>query len=163
MSLRVASLQADDWDDERAQPGYSWRRLHVGRRLGGELLGASLFELDPGERSFPYHFQYGNEELLLVVAGTPTVRHAEGERVLAAGDAVIFRRGSEGAHQVTNRSDAPCRFLMISTMHAPEISVYPDSEKIGVFDKAPGPARDDDRELRAYLPLAAEVDYFHSE
>ena len=56
----------------------------MGRRLGGELLGASVYELEPGERTLPYHFQYGNEELLLVVAGAPT-GHAEGERVACGG------------------------------------------------------------------------------
>lgn len=163
MSFPVVNLHSEDWDDERERPGYSWHRLQVGKRLGAELLGASLYELQPGERSFPHHFHYGNEELLLAVAGAPTVRHVGGERELEPGDVIVFRRGPEGAHQVVNRSGEPCKFLMVSTMNRPEVAVYPDSGKVGVFDEAPGPARDAARELRAYLPLAAEVDYFDGE
>ena len=163
MSLRVVNVHGEDWDDERSQPGYSWRRLQVGRRAGGELLGASLFELEPGEQSFPHHFHYGNEELLLVVAGRPTIRHADGERELVPGDVVVFQRGSEGAHQVANRSDQPCRFLMISTMNSPEVAIYPDSNKVGVLGEAPRPGRDGERTLRTYFPLSAEVDYFEGE
>jgi len=159
----LVNVFADDWDDERSHPGYVWKRAHVGRRLGGELLGASLFELEPGQRSFPYHFQYANEELLVVVSGRPTLRHPGGERDLEPGDVVVFPRGSAGAHQLANRSDGPCRFLIVSTMIGPEISVYPDSGKIGVFDEAPAPGPDDHRELRAFLPLDAEVDYFEGE
>jgi uncharacterized cupin superfamily protein len=163
VSPPVVNLFGDDWDDERSRAGDVWKRMHVGRRLGSELLGASLFELEAGQRSFPYHFHYANEELLMVVAGTPTVRHPGGERDLRPGDVVVFRRGSEGAHQVLNRSDAPCRFVMLSTMRSPEIAVYPDSNKVGVFDQVPGPGKDGERELRAYLPLDAEVDYFDGE
>lgn len=121
----ILNLFSDDWDERRSQPGFRWTRTGVGRRLGGELLGASVYELAPGQRSWPYHAHYGNEELLIVLGGRPSLRTPEGEQELKNGDATLFRRGPEGAHQLINRSDSPARFLMISTMRHPDVGRFP--------------------------------------
>jgi uncharacterized cupin superfamily protein len=115
----IFNVLSDDWDERRSNPGYAWERTGVGRRLGGELLGASLYQLCPGQRSWPYHAHYGNEELLVVLDGRPTLRTPDGERELRAGDTTIFPRGPEGGHQVINGTDRPARFLMVSTMVHP--------------------------------------------
>ena len=102
-------------DLERDQPGFSWRAARVGEKIGAEKLGASLYELAPGERSFPYHYEYPSEEWLLVVSGEPTLRVPDGEHVLRPGDVVCFREGPEGAHLVRNDTDEPVRVLIAST------------------------------------------------
>jgi uncharacterized cupin superfamily protein len=96
-------------------------------------LGASLWELQPGASQFVYHFHHGTEELLVVLRGTPTVRMHDGDHVLAAGDVVPFPRGPEGAHQVRNDGDTPARVVIIAAHARPDVSVYPDTGKIGVF------------------------------
>lgn len=115
--------------ERRDRPGYSWRRAMVGQRIGAERLGASLYELQPGERTFPYHYEYGVEEWLLVVAGRPTLRVPDGEHELRPGDVVCFREGPEGAHQVRNETEEPIRVLIASTKAVPDAAVYPDSGK----------------------------------
>ena len=77
-----------------------------------------------------------NEEWLLVVRGTPTLRTPEGEQDLSEGDVVGFRRGKDGAHQVSNRTDTPIRVLMLSTLIMPEIVEYLDTGKVGTRDAA---------------------------
>jgi uncharacterized cupin superfamily protein len=69
-----------------------------------------------------------------VLRGRPTLRTPEGERELVEGDVACFPRGAAGAHQVSNRTDAPVRVLMLSTMLVPEILEYPDSDKVGARD-----------------------------
>lgn len=153
---------ADSWDAEQERPGYAWKRMRLGRRLGGELLGASVYELPPGQATFPYHSHSANEELLLVLAGAPTLRTPSGEEELQPGDAVQFRRGRGGAHQVVNRSDRPARVLVVSTMIAPEIGEYHDSGKVGLFaGSAPGAPQEGDA-LSGYFRLE-EVGYFDGE
>ena len=98
-----------------------------------EKVGATVYELQPGERSFPYHYEYGAEEWLLVVAGRPTLRVPDGEHELRAGDVVCFPEGPAGAHLVRNDSDEPVRILIASTKDSPQLAVYPDSGKIGVW------------------------------
>jgi uncharacterized cupin superfamily protein len=127
----------------------------VGRRVGGELMGATLYEVEPGDRLWPYHAQHSNEEWLIVVRGQPTLRTPESEHTLAAGDVVCFRRGKEGAHQVSNRTDSPVRVLMLSTVISPEIIEYLDSGKILMKD-----AKDDDIFQGR---LGPEVEYWEGE
>jgi uncharacterized cupin superfamily protein len=107
--------------------------MSVGERAGAELIGASLYELEPGQKTFPYHWQYVEEEMLIVLGGEPTLRTSEGERRLTRGDLVVFRRGPDGAHLVRNDTADAVRILMLSTPSRVEIAEYPDSEKIGIF------------------------------
>lgn len=121
----------DEWDRTQDRPGWRSKDAWVGRRIGAELIGGSMYQLEPGDRLFPYHTHHANEEWLLVVRGAPTLRTPEGEHSLREGDAVAFPRGERGLHQVSNRTDAPIRVLMLSTMIMPELVEYPDSGKLG--------------------------------
>ena len=120
-------------------PGYRSGMARFGPSIGGSMLGGSVYEIPPGESICPYHYEYGNEEWLIVLKGRATVRHPEGEDELGAGDVVVFPPGPDGAHKVTNRGEETTRVLMISTMIEPSVAVYPDSDKIGVW---PGDRRD---------------------
>jgi uncharacterized cupin superfamily protein len=155
----MENIYDDDWDLVQDHPGYQWSRLRLARRLGGRMLGASVYLLGPGQMSFPYHIHHANEEMLIVLEGLVSVRTPEGERQAGRGDALIFPRGPDGAHQVLNRSDQPARFIMISTMVEPEISEYPDSGNIGLFaGRAPGASGEGG--LQRFVAGDHEVDYF---
>ena len=132
--MDVFNLHGDEWDRTEEREGWRSKDAWVGARLGAELIGASLYELEPGDRLWPYHTHHANEEWLIVVGGTPTLRTPDGEQELREGDVVCFRRGPEGAHQVSNRTDGPVRVLMLSTLLAPEIVEYLDTGKVGTRD-----------------------------
>src|SRR5215217_2456255 len=101
-----------DWDSENDQPGYRHRTAVIGKRLGAALLGGSLYELPPGEKTWPYHYEIGCEEWLIGVSGRATLRGPDGERELTPGDVAVFPEGPAGGHQVINRSDDLCRVLI---------------------------------------------------
>ena len=107
-------------------------RVDVARAVGSTGTTMFVYDLAPGESSSPYHYEY-EEEWLLVVDGTVVVRAPDGEHTLQRGAIVCFPAGADGAHKVMNRSDAPPRTLMFSRVRVPAVSVYPDSDKIGVF------------------------------
>jgi uncharacterized cupin superfamily protein len=138
------------WPPER--PGYLWRR----KRVAAEHLGAGLIELPPGESTFPYHYELGNDELLVVIAERPSLRTPDGERELAAGDCVIFPSGPAGAHKITNRSNEDARVLLVSHFALPRAAVQVDSNKMMVRWGA-GP---DDRR---WLFLGEDADYWDGE
>jgi uncharacterized cupin superfamily protein len=119
--------------DEGDPAGYETPYARVGPLIGGAALGASVYVLNEGQGVCPYHYEYGNEEWLLVLEGRPTLRHPEGENELEPGDVVCFPEGPEGAHKVTNQRPETARIVIFSTKHDPSISVYPDSNKIGVW------------------------------
>ena len=103
-----------------------------GKAVDLERAGGTLYELPPGQAS-PYHWQFGEEELCVVVAGTPTLRTPDGERVLQPWDVAWFPRGPAGAHGLRNDSDEPARVVFFSTVSDPEVAVYPDDDKVGVI------------------------------
>jgi uncharacterized cupin superfamily protein len=124
-----------DWDAVQERDGYRHRRVAFGRRLGAELLGGTLYELEPGESTWPYHYEHGAEEWLLVVAGRPTLRTPDGERPLEPGDVAVFVEGSAGAHKVTNATDETVRVVILSSKSPLAVVTYPDSRKIGIWTK----------------------------
>lgn len=117
----------------------AFRRKQLGEAAGGEELGCSLYEIPPGKRGWPYHYHHGNEEAVYVLAGEGTMRTPEGEEAIAAGEYVALPAGEDGGHAIHNDGDGVLRFLMVSTMEAPDVTVYPDAEAFGVFTgAAPG-------------------------
>jgi uncharacterized cupin superfamily protein len=128
-----------EWDNENDREGYRHRVVAIGKRLGGgELLGGSLYELPPGERTWPYHYELGSEEWLLVVSGRPTLRTPDGERELEPGDVAVFPPGPAGGHKVENRTDETVRVVLLSSKSPVEVIRYPDSAKVGVWTREEG-------------------------
>ena len=155
----MENVYSEEWDGTQDQGGYKWDRIRLARRLGGEMLGASIYHIGPGQKSFPYHFHHANEEMLIVLEGKVSIRTPDGEQAAVTGDALIFPKGPTGAHQVINRSDEHARIVMMSTMIEPEIAEYPDSGNIGVFaGNASGAAGG--VSLAKFIDGSAEVDYF---
>jgi uncharacterized cupin superfamily protein len=150
-NLNSLEVEYDDQDPE----GYRAGMARFGPSIGAEKLGASLYELPPGQSICPYHYEYPEEEWLIVLEGRPTLRHPEGEEKLEQGDVVCFPEGPEGAHKVTNRTDRTVKVLMFSTKTKTAVAVYPDSDKIGIWT-----GNDADHVI---VPRASNVDYYAGE
>ena len=154
--MRRINIASPDFEYDSADPpGFRSGMARFGPALGASQLGASVYELPPGQAICPYHYEYAEEEWLLVLEGHPTVRHPGGEERLEPWDAVCFPTGPEGAHGVRNETGEAVRVLMFSTVKHPAVTVYPDSDKIGVW---PGDKRDN-----LMAPRSSAVDYFFGE
>jgi len=131
-NLRDLALKEYDEGPE----GHRFKARRVAHPLGATLTGLGLYELEPGQATWPYHFELNEEEWLLVIEGEVTVRTPAGERVARAGELVCFPVGADGAHAVRNDSGATTRYAMPSSVSAlGDACVYPDS---GTF-KLDGP------------------------
>jgi len=150
LNLDTVEITYDD-DPE----GYRAGRARIGRMLGAEQAGASVYELPAGQSNCPYHYEVGDEEWLLVLAGRLTVRHPEGETELGPGEIALFPAGPDGAHKLTNRGEEAVRVLLMSVDHTPAVSVYPDSDKVGTFT--------DDPMANVVVRRASDVDYWEGE
>ena len=142
-------------NDPLETTGDGLKAARVAERAGAEQLGASVYELQPGEEMvFHYHVQ--REELLIVLRGKLSLRTATGWEELPEGEVVAFPRGERGAHGYRNDGEQPVRVLMISEMNGPNVSVYPDTNRIGIFDAG----RRADRRFGALFDVAdALADY----
>jgi uncharacterized cupin superfamily protein len=146
------------FDEPRDHPGFNCRRARIGRQAGAERLGASVWDVPPGEAAYPYHFHLAEEELLFVLSGEPSLRRPDGWRELEEGEAVSFPVGEEGAHQIVNRTGKPVRLLVVSPNGMPDICVYPDSGKVGAYER-----RADGGGLREMFRRDDAVDYYEGE
>lgn len=156
-------VNQDSLEWETAEQGsMKYRRKQLGDAADSDQLGCSLYELPAGSRSWPYHYHLGNEESLYVLSGSGTIRLDGDSSPLEAGDYVSLPADKRGAHRVINDGDEPLRYLAVSTMHEPDLTVYPDSEKVGVFGGAP-PGSREERSLEGFFRLGDAVDYWHGE
>jgi uncharacterized cupin superfamily protein len=135
--------------------GFRSGALRLGPLVDAAELGATVYELPPGQAICPYHYEYAEEEWLVVLEGRPTLRRPEGTEELAPWDVACFRPGPDGAHGVRNGTDQTVRVLMFSSVKHPGATVYPDSDKIGIWT---GNRADD-----LIVPRSSGVDYFEGE
>jgi uncharacterized cupin superfamily protein len=117
------------WDEVPDWGGAGARRLaRIGRGLGG-----SIWEFQPGQPEYVYHFDHGSDELLIVLGGAPKLRTKDGERTLREGDVVPLPRGPEGARAISNPGGSVVRILMFSSNVDPDVAEYPETGKVGLI------------------------------
>jgi uncharacterized cupin superfamily protein len=154
--MDIVNVEGLEFRYEPEDPqGFRAGLKRLGPLVGAKRSGMSLYELPPGQAICPYHYEYGEEEWLVVLEGEPTLRLPDGTRRLRPWDVCAFPVGPAGAHGVRNETDAVVRVLMFSEVRVPTATVYPDSDKIGIWT---GNEADD-----AMVPRSANVPYFHGE
>ena len=152
------------WQAESSTGGrVRFERKKLGAAAGGRRLGCSLVRMDAGSPSWPRHYHTANEEAVYVLDGRGTLVAGDERIPIAAGDYAALPAGPAHAHKVVNESEGELVFLCFSTMVHPDVVVYPDSGKIGVFvGSAPGGAPEES-ELKRFLDGSAEIDYWRDE
>jgi uncharacterized cupin superfamily protein len=130
-------------------------RLGTGTAAG--KLGASIDVVAPGMRSCPYHFHYAQEEMFIVLEGTGTLRVAGEQLPIKSGDVIFIPPGPEYPHQIINTSQAPLKYLSISTREQPELVEYPDSGKFQAMGVHEGKA------VHYVQRPSASLDYWQDE
>jgi uncharacterized cupin superfamily protein len=142
------------WDDSDPE-GFRAGMARLAPLLGAKETGTSVYELPPGQAVCPYHYECGEEEWLLVLSGNPTLRGPDGEERLEPWDVACFPRGPEGAHGIRNDTEETARVLMFSTVVTPSATVYPDSDKVGIWTG--------DKETDLIVRRSSAVGYYDGE
>jgi len=149
----MVNIYEPEWLEREYTP-LRGRTARIGAGAGCKQLGATLYEIDPGQNGSPFHLHHANEEMIIVLSGRPTLRTLEGTRVLEPGEVVACPVGRVGAHQLRNQTEAPVRALVISTMIYPETAEMLDSDKILVISHPP----ETPERLFGAFPRSAQVD-----
>lgn len=114
----------------------------------------SVYEIPPHKSAYPYHFHHNNEETFYILSGEGVLRTPDGERKVSAGEFLFFPTGPAGAHKLTNSSDTEnLVYIDFDVVHDVDITIYPDSEKIGVWGMG----------INQLYPQAEAVDYYDGE
>ncbi|HVQ57513.1 MAG TPA: cupin domain-containing protein [Solirubrobacterales bacterium] len=154
--MQRVNIAAPEFEFDAEDPeGFRAGMARLGKLLGASESGISVYELPPGQAVCPYHYEVGEEEWLLVLSGNPTLRHPGGSERLDPWDVVCFPRGPEGAHGIRNETGGVARVLMFSTVVVPTATVYPDSDKVGIWTGDP--------ETDVMVRRDSAVDYYEGE
>jgi len=129
VNLAEAEFEYDDTDPD----GFRAGRFRPGPGLGASRTGISVYELPPGQAICPYHYEYSEEEWLLVLDGEVEVRRPDGSERLGPQQLVFFATGPDGAHGIRNAGEGTAHVLMFSNVAELAATVYPDSDKLGVY------------------------------
>lgn len=157
MRVRKLNVLSCELEESLDEAGFRHASTSIGQRIGADRIGASLYEADADHPIWPYHYHYSTEEWMYVISGAPVLRDAGGRRALSSGDVLCFPSSHLGAHTTYG----PGRFIIFATNESPGpwVSVYPDSDKIGI-----SPGTHEGSALNGLrLPRAGAVDYWYGE
>jgi len=116
----------------------------LSRAAGAKSVFIHVDRLPPGARTSDLHAHLADEEIVFVLAGTPTLRQLRGHREgrsavfdasaactpLQVGDAVHWAPGDLVAHQILNESAADVTLLVLGTDLAHDIVLYPERGQV---------------------------------
>ncbi|WP_408959160.1 cupin domain-containing protein [Natrinema sp. 74] len=156
--MEKVNESAIDWTVYKREEA-TFRRKELSSAVDADDLGCSLYELPPGQRSWPYHYHTANEEAIYVLAGDGQLRTEDGLEPLSAGDFVTLPANESGGHRLVNDGDEPLRYLAMSTMNEPDVTIYPEMDKFGVFVGSP-PGGRDERSFHGYYDIDDAVGYW---
>ena len=135
-------------------PGYEFQRRIIVDKGESEHFDVSIYEVPPGKSAVPYHYHLRNEEVFYILSGKGLLKSPEGEREVTAGDFLYFPNNENGAHKVTNISETETLvYADFDIRFDPEVVIYPDSDKAGIFGK----------QARMIFPVSKQVDYYDGE
>ena len=127
MIIRKDQGEVDHATEETSQRYGPSESLHLSDAGGLTEFGAHVQTLQRGSRSSDRHWHEQGDEFLYVISGEATVVENDGAHLLRPGDAACWPAGVANAHQVVNRSDAPCTYLVVGSRGPVQnVTHYPD-------------------------------------
>jgi uncharacterized cupin superfamily protein len=155
--VRLADVELEEIKSPGGSP-FGGKRQRVGWAVGAAKLGYSVFTVPPGKAAFPFHAHHANEEMVYIFEGEGSLRIGAEETPVAAGMFIAFPPGGDQPHQLVNTGARELKYLCASTMEFPDITEYPDANKVGALTCPPGGTT-----LRAFYRRADDVNYYEGE
>ncbi len=161
--LKMVNLEELEWSRSEGPGAFEREEKKLTKRSWDGKLGVRKYRIPPGKKAWPRHAHLANEEAILIQQGRATLRYGEVERSVSEGDFFVFPAGPEHAHQLVNSGDEPLVYLCVSTMEDPDVTLYPDSRKLGIFYGSPPGGEREQRVYHRYLDEDAQLDYWDRE
>lgn len=120
------------WDEYSHGKSFATRYQQLGEYGGCKRVGVCIEELAPGKQACPNHYHHLEEEQMMLLEGSLTLRLGEQTYIMTAGSYVVFPAGQKAGHSLYNHTDAPCRYLLIGERNPHDVIVYPDGNRVSV-------------------------------
>lgn len=163
MDRPIVNIDEIELEHQEAGELFETDMAQLSAAVGASKLGYRLCVVPPGKRAWPSHAHLVNEEMVYVVSGSGTLKYAEQEWSIGAGDVISFVAAPDKPHQIVNTSHKELKYLCVSTMLEPEVVLYPDSGKFGVLAGSPPGGDKADRTFEIFAKLESGVSYWNGE
>lgn len=152
--VKVAKLEELTGVHENEHDGYEYIKKTVISKDDSKATKVSVYEIPPCMSGYPYHYHLKNEETFYIISGEGLLKTPDGEKKVTVGDILFFPADQEGAHKLTNTSDTEkLIYLDVDTIYDIDVCIYPDSNKIGIYNE----------NVNKVYKLDDEVDYYEGE
>ncbi|KPC49563.1 cupin domain-containing protein [Amantichitinum ursilacus] len=105
---------------------------HLSSYGGGSRISVSLETLPPGLQANPAHYHLLEEEHVLILEGSLTLRLGDARYVMTADQYVCFPAGQTAGHALINHTDQPCRYLVWGSPHPHDVAIHTDTGYVQV-------------------------------
>jgi uncharacterized cupin superfamily protein len=120
------------WEEYAKGDRFGLRFRQLGEYGGCSHVGVCMEELAPGKQTNPAHYHMLEEEHLLILEGSATLRLGDQSFALSTGDYACFPAGQKAGHTLLNQTDRPCRYLIIGERNPNDVIIYTDSDRVSV-------------------------------
>lgn len=125
---------------------------NISRAMGLTQIGASYFEVKPGESAFPLHAHYQEDELIIILSGTGSYRFAGTSYPVKAGDTLAAPAGrAELAHQLTNSGTETLKYICVSSLPAINVVELPELGVVRIHSRTGAPS------MEMKTPVASDM------
>jgi uncharacterized cupin superfamily protein len=158
----IVNVNDLNWETDGNGQRFVFERKWFTSKTGAQKLGCSLYRVPPGKTAFPFHKHFTNEEAIYVIAGTGSMRLDDEEIMVGPGDFITLPPQGPN-HQLINSGSADLEYLCLSTMIDPDITLFPDSDKVIAFAGS-GPGGDKRaRTFNGIYKASSVVGYYDDE
>ena len=119
--------------DGKHRYSFEFQRSDISNFAQGGKQEVYFYTLQPGKANSPYHYHTGSDEVYYIISGQGTLKTPEGEKIVSEGDAIVMPANENGAHMLINTSDIPLIYINVKTVSSPDVVIFPESNKFGVF------------------------------
>jgi uncharacterized cupin superfamily protein len=120
------------WQEHAHGRRFGMRFQHLSDYGGGTQIGVANEVLEPGRQANPMHYHMLEEEHVLVLEGSLTLRLGERTYVMSAGHYVCFPAGRKVGHALYNHTAQPCRYLIIGNPSPHDVAVHTETGRVAV-------------------------------
>ena len=119
-------------------PGIGADGANFTRAMGLTMLGASYFEVKPGESAFPFHVHYLEDEIIVILEGEGTYRFGDTAHKVTVGDVLGAPAGrAELAHQLTNTGSGTLKYICVANQTETNVVELPEQGVLRVHHRKP--------------------------
>jgi uncharacterized cupin superfamily protein len=125
-------IEAVPWEEFSHGQRFGMKYQVLSEYAGAKQITVCMEVLAPGKQANQQHYHMLEEEHVLVLEGSMTVRLGDKSYEVAAGHYVCFPAGQKVGHALINHTLEPCRYLILGNPQPHDVAVFTETGRVSV-------------------------------